>query len=151
MEVIKETVNVEYLTYEEWLAAAARPASPEKRRAWLAGEDPTEYRCTVVDDADYVKALTKMLGRRLKKDMGALSAQLNYVGTGSQAARRQLYVRFPATMIDLWIERTEVKLGGCTQLRLGKVAIPDDDVEGAYRLVRDALRAGDVTNHGRGY
>jgi hypothetical protein len=65
----------------------------------------------------YTTKLAKLLGR-LKKDAGASTVSQNYKGTGSQKFRRQLWVRFTSgAVIDLWLERDRVKLGGVVMNR----------------------------------
>lgn len=36
--------NKEGMTFDEWLRVSERPAKPNTHAAWLAGEDPTEWR-----------------------------------------------------------------------------------------------------------
>lgn len=38
------TMNEYGLTYEQWLAAAKRKASPDAKRCWKDGEDPSDHR-----------------------------------------------------------------------------------------------------------
>jgi len=71
----------------------------------------------------YTATLAKLL-QRLKKDAGALMVSQNYRGTGSKAYRRQLWVRFASgAVVDLWLERTGVRLGGVV-LRSGLTKLP---------------------------
>lgn len=67
-----------------------------------------------MDIVERNKALAREVGRALKSRAGATLARLNYVGTGSQAHRRQLFVRFPAPRrpIDLWFLADEIQIGG---------------------------------------
>lgn len=60
----------------------------------------------------YNTTLAKLF-QRLKKDAGAASIAQNYRGTGGQAHRRQLWVRFKSgAVIDLWLEHEGVRFGG---------------------------------------
>ena len=64
------------------------------------------------DPLTFNTALAKLM-QRLKKDAGAESIAQNYRGTGSQAHRRQLWVRCKSgAVIDLWLEESRVQLGG---------------------------------------
>ncbi len=61
---------------------------------------------------EYNTKLAKLM-QRLKKDAGAKSIKQNYKGKGSQAARRQLWIRFKSgAVIDIWIDMGFVGLGG---------------------------------------
>ena len=61
--------------------------------------------------------LAKLM-QRLKKDAGAESISQNYRGTGSQAFRRQLWVRFKSgAVIDLWLDNGRLGFGGVVMNR----------------------------------
>jgi hypothetical protein len=72
-------------------------------------------RAVIQAQQDWNEYNTKLarLMMKLKKDAGAESIRQNYKGTGSQKARRQLWVRFKSgAVIDLWIDMGYVGLGG---------------------------------------
>ena len=72
-------------------------------------ESPAEQKN---DPIAFNTELAKLM-QKLKKDAGASSISQNYRGTGSQAHRRQLWVRFKSgAVIDLWLEESKVGLGG---------------------------------------
>lgn len=64
------------------------------------------------DALAYNTRLAKLL-QKLKRDAGAETIAQNYRGTGKQAFRRQLYVRFKSgAVIDLWLENNHIGFGG---------------------------------------
>jgi len=70
------------------------------------------YGNTEMDALAYNTTLAKLM-QRLKRDAGATSIAQNYRGTGSQAFRRQLWVRFKSgAVIDLWLEGRGMRFGG---------------------------------------
>ena len=77
------------------------------RVALLLQADPNE------EFGQYNTELAKQMSK-LKKDTGASTIQQNYKGTGSQAFRRQLWVRWEklGAVIDLWLENGFIRLGG---------------------------------------
>jgi hypothetical protein len=61
---------------------------------------------------DYNTKLAKLM-KKLKKDAGAATIRQNYKGTGSQKARRQLWIRFKSeAVIDVWLDMGYVTFGG---------------------------------------
>lgn len=89
-------------------------------------------------------ALRKRL-QGLKKDIGALSVTTGYHGTGSKSHRYQIWVRLPEAkgqhdLIDLWLDRRLVRLGGVTQLRAGQIEADALTVEETYQAVVSNLR-----------
>lgn len=65
----------------------------------------------------YNTTLAKLM-QRLKKDAGAEKIAQNYRGTGSQKARRQLWVRFKSgAVIDLWLNDKYLGFGGVVMNR----------------------------------
>ncbi len=95
----------------------------------------------------YTGALAKRIGKGLKKDLGAKTVRQNYKGTGSQAARRQLYCRFSTgAVIDIWIGTDGVRLGGVVEIdgagnrvKPATNIVRGDDIEVIYGAVKDAL------------
>lgn len=66
------------------------------------------------DDEDNVfnTALAKLM-RGLKRDVGVKIIRQGYKGTGSQKARRQIFVRWPdSTALDIWLMKGSVQMGG---------------------------------------
>lgn len=64
------------------------------------------------DALAYNTRLAKLL-QQLKRDAGAETVAQNYRGTGKQAFRRQLFVRFKSgAVIDLWLENSHIGFGG---------------------------------------
>jgi hypothetical protein len=56
---------------------------------------------------------------KLKRFCGVQSIRQNYKGTGTQAARRQLWVRLKdGRAIDVWLDAHSYRLGGVTTLRV---------------------------------
>jgi hypothetical protein len=66
---------------------------------------------------DFNTKLAKLL-QRLKKDAGATVVSQGYRGTGSQAYRRQVFVRFENTVVDLWLEAGMIRIGGVLRDRV---------------------------------
>ncbi len=61
---------------------------------------------------EFNTALAKRL-QNLKKEGIAENVNQNYKGTGSQAHRRQIFVRFSAfNSIDVWLNGSHIKIGG---------------------------------------
>ena len=78
------------------------------RRARFGSSEPLSEEALIA----YNTMLAKRL-QGLKKDAGATRIAQNYRGTGRQAFRRQLWVRFKSgAVIDLWLEGTRLGLGG---------------------------------------
>lgn len=70
-----------------------------------------------MDPNEYNKALSKLL-KRLKRDAGAESIRQNYKGTGKKKYKRQLWVQFKSgAVIDLWLEKDRLGLGGVVKRR----------------------------------
>ena len=84
-------------------------------------------------------ALAKLL-LRLKRDTGATTVAQNYRGTGSRAYRRQVFVRFPNKVTDLWLENDRIELGGVTTV-LGKLPYGDKSPEQVYAELVPVLKA----------
>lgn len=62
-------------------------------------------------------ALASLL-KRLKKDVGSCTVKQNYRGTGSQKARRQMWVRFDkGGVIDIWLDNGFAIFGGIVARR----------------------------------
>lgn len=58
-------------------------------------------------------ALAKFVSMQIKKAYKGTTHRTGYVGTGSKAHRRQVFVRLPnGNAIDLWFEAGRVELGG---------------------------------------
>lgn len=73
---------------------------------------------------DYSEINTKIakLMQNLKVDLGCKAIRQNYRGTGSRAARRQLFVTLPnGRMIDVWLELGSVEIGGVIQAPVGAI------------------------------
>lgn len=68
------------------------------------------------------EAFTGQIGRALgpyKKGAGLKSIRQNYKGTGSQRARRQLYIQLTTgQVIDVWLDTDSYILGGVTVTRV---------------------------------
>jgi len=64
------------------------------------------------DFNEFNTALAKLM-RGLKRDVGAKIIRQGYRGTGSQKARRQIFVRWPdGTPLDIWLDKGSVQMGG---------------------------------------
>jgi hypothetical protein len=69
------------------------------------------------DWTEYNTKLAKLM-QKLKKDVGAGSIRQGYKGTGSQKARRQLWVRWKnEAVIDIWLDMGYVTFGGIVMNR----------------------------------
>jgi hypothetical protein len=67
------------------------------------------------DDPKAYNAAVARLAQRLKRDVGAENVAQNYKGTGSQAHRRQLWVRYPNPTgrgVDVWLDSGFAQIGG---------------------------------------
>ena len=63
-----------------------------------------------------------------KKVLGVSNIRQNYKGTGSQVARRQLYVSFKTNqVIDIWLDENAVKFDGCCRQGLASLAVKYED------------------------
>lgn len=83
--------------------------------------------------------------RRLKKEAGATTVRQEYRGTGSQAHRRQMWVRMPGLprgFTDVWLDDAAASLGGVSDLRrLPALSYGDRTVDEMYEVLREALLA----------
>lgn len=106
----------------------APPARDEQRR--LAGLTPLhEDWCLFEEEEMDILAFNTELAKelkKLKKDAGVKSIKQEYRGTGSQKFRRQLWVRFKnGAVIDLWLDRKGLGLGGVVARRPDDSASPE--------------------------
>ena len=84
--------------------------------------------------------LAKLL-KGLKKDAGARTIRRGYKGTGGQAHRRQIWVRFTnGALIDLWLESDEIRFGGVMP-RSGRVTYENRSLDNVYYAVVQHLKA----------
>jgi hypothetical protein len=93
-----------------------------------------------VDALEFNTTLAKLL-QSLKKDCGAEKVQQNYRGTGKQNFRRQLYVRVPGGLIDLWLEHGMIRLGGCIGAGSGVVIYGEKTPAEVYAEVVPLMKA----------
>lgn len=94
---------------------------------------------------EFNDTLAKLL-RGLKRDAGVARIQQGYKGTGSQSARRQIFIRYPDdTCTDLWLEHGRVEFQGV--ISYGGIAkIPpmrhgENTPEQSYKAIVAALSA----------
>lgn len=83
--------------------------------AALAGPYPGSSPAT----EEYTAAIAKLM-QGLKKTVGASSLRQNYKGTGRESARRQIWTNFEdGSVIDIWLNHTNVEFGGVVSRRGG--------------------------------
>jgi hypothetical protein len=78
----------------------------------------------------------------LKKAAGLASIRQNYKGTGSQKARRQLWIALSTgSAVDLWLDADSFTIGGVTQLRIaGRWAYGDQTPAAIAGAIADLLK-----------
>lgn len=101
---------------------------------------------TAMDKIEFNSALAKKL-KSLKKDIGVTNMRQNYKGTGGNAHRQQIYIRFEnGNSIDIFLEDDHVLLGGVVRTNFGKVIYPSAEertaeaIEGIYTQVMNLLK-----------
>jgi hypothetical protein len=75
------------------------------------------------DSVEHGKALAAAVGRAVKKVWPGTTARLNYVGTGSKAHRRQVWLRCPdGYCVDVWLDgaQSTAQVGGV----VGRQGVP---------------------------
>lgn len=73
---------------------------------------------TVDEQMAFTAAVAKALLTH-RKDVGITNVRQNYKGTGSQRARRQLWISFDdGRAVDVWLDADGFTVGGVTQLRM---------------------------------
>lgn len=66
--------------------------------------------------------LAKDVSLLIKRAWKGAVCRTGYVGTGTRANRRQLFVRLPSGYaIDLWFEEDEIRLGGVMKTNTARV------------------------------
>lgn len=102
--------------------------------------DPTNT-VTELGPVDFNAALARKL-QGLRRKFGCTQVSQGYKGTGSQAHRRQVWIRHDALSrgtIDLWLEADIIRIGGVVSHNLGRVIYADKTVDAVYAELVTAL------------
>ena len=97
---------------------------------------------TTTEQALRTAAIAKAL-LPLKKAAGLASIRQNYKGTGSQKARRQLWIALAnGSAVDVWLDAESYTIGGVTQIRIPGRWTYGDQTPGAIAgAIADKLKA----------
>lgn len=89
---------------------------------------------------DFNNQILKNL-RRLKRDLEVQTLRQGYKGTGSQAYRTQVWMRFSnGKSIDLFLNKDNVRVGGVMNSGLSTVNYGDKTPEQVYEEIRNILK-----------
>jgi len=99
---------------------------------WKSGK--TSGSVTEDGSGEFNKKLAGLL-KRLKRDIGATKIRQGYKGTGGRSHRRQIWIDQPDIDrgIDIWLEDSQIKLGGILYTGAGQIPYGDDSPEDVYK------------------
>ena len=97
---------------------------------------------TMTEQALRTAAIAKAL-LPLKKTAGLAAIRQNYKGTGSQRARRQLWIVLRnGSAVDIWLDAESYTIGGVTQIRIpGRWTYGDQTPGVIAGAIADKLKA----------
>ena len=99
-----------------------------------------------IDEAvEFNKDVLKEI-KKLKKDLGATKIRVNYRGTGSKRADRQVFVRFGEggynDVIDIWVQKGGTTLGGIyNRLKVPPISHEGKTPAQVYKIILKYLTA----------